>query len=224
MKHNAYLKTLKHDVDRWVGKGLIGDRTGNDLIAEAADFHAANTPSNPVLPGLAGLAILLGLLTIIGANWAGMTGYARLGLTFGMFGVILFLAGDLRARGIGLWSDLAATIGAALFGGAMVVIGQLYHSSATTSEFLSVWALGATLISLLLASPRAGALAAALGVGWTLYHFSELDWRNAAFHFGPFWVLPMGAALAWRAVASKAIGIVHVLIIGAAIWITPPML
>ena len=221
-KQNGYLKALRTDIDRWIAKGLLGENLGDDLLTEAVDYHQLHMRHNPVLPGFASLAILLGILTIIGANWAGMTGIVRLGLTFGLFGLTLFLAGDLRARGVGVWSDFAAMIAATLFGGGLVVIGQHYHSQETTAGFLAVWALGATLISLLVASPRAGMLAAVLGIAWTLYHYSE-NYSSTQFNIGPIALFPMWAALIWRAYASRALGIVHIVFIGIVVWIAPPL-
>lgn len=227
MRKSAYLKRLQSDLKRWTQADWISGALSEKLFADAQGQDYGIARSSPILPGLATLIIVLGLLTVIAANWSQYTGVVRLVLFFGLFGTALIGAGEARMRNLHLVSNLAATIGAALAGGGLVVIGQLYHTGATTSAFLSVWAIFATAIALLLRAPLAAALATLLVIIWTGYHFLDLNlWRTNGqelLFYGPLWAIPIFGSVIYRAVGSRSLGLVHLAFIGLMIWITPTL-
>ncbi|MEO1150452.1 MAG: DUF2157 domain-containing protein [Pseudomonadota bacterium] len=213
MKSAAYLKRLREDVDRWVAKGVIDLSVGQALIGEAAAYHGTDDRRSLVLPGLAGLAILLGILALIGANWAGMSGITRLGAVFGLLITLFGLGGELFARQRQAWADIATTLGAALFGGGLIVIGQLYHTGATTSSFLAMWAVAAGGVAFLFPATLTGIFAGLLTLAWTLAHNVELGAGT-----GPYWAIALIAGLAIRARLSRSIALVNILAFTAIIW------
>ena len=227
MRKSAYLKRLQCDLERWTQADWISSALSEKLLADAQRQDYGIARSSPILPGLATLTIILGLLAVIAANWSQYTGVVRLALYFALFGAALVGAGEARMRNLHLVSNLAATIGAALAGGGLVVIGQLYHTSATTSAFLSVWTIFAILIALLLHAPLAAALAALLGIFWTIYHLSDFGYWMAAepdlFFYGPYWAIPVFGAVSFLAKECRSLGLIHLIFIGVAIWVSPTL-
>ena len=226
MRKSAYLQRLQSDLQRWTRAGWISDALSETLFDDAQQQDYRTARSSPILPGLATLTIVLGLLTVIAANWSSYSGLVRLLLFFTLFGGATLGAGEARARGFHLVSNLSATIAAALAGGGLVIIGQLYHTSATTAGFLSVWTIFAVAIALLLRAPLAAALAAFLAIVWTVFHFTETHqgpwWDGPGqLFYGPYWAVVIFAGVTLQAVISRSLGIVHIVFIGAMIWITP---
>ena len=226
MRKNAYLQRLKSDLDRWVESNWIDSDLSDRLYADAAqqDFRAIR--SSPILPGLATLTIALGLLAIIASNWSDFNGVTRLGLYFVLFAAAIFGAGEARSRRNNTVANMAATIGAVLAGGGLVVIGQLYHTGATTAAFLGAWTLLSLVTSLLLRSPLAAAVSALLSIFWVVAHFNENGiwlWSSSAHVLGPFWALPVFAAIIVMAAQTRTLSLIHLVFIGAMIWITPTL-
>ena len=226
MRKNAYLQRLRSDLDRWVESNWIDVDLSDRLYADAAqqDFRALR--SSPILPGLATLTIALGLLAIIASNWSDFNGVTRLGLYFVLLAAAVFGSGEARSRGNNTVSNMAATIGAVLAGGGLVVIGQLYHTSATTAAFISAWTFLALVTALLLRSPLAAAVSALLSIFWVFAHFNENGiwlWSSNAHTFGPLWALPVLAAITFMAVQARTLSLIHLVFISAMIWITPTL-
>jgi len=225
MRKNAYLSRLKIDLERWRGAGWIDGALGDQLFADAeAHFHAQDRTS-AVLPGLAAFVIAIGMLTIIASNWEALNGVVRLGLFFIIFAAATIGSGELRARGALMPANILATLAAALVGGGLVIIGQLYHSAATTSAFLSVWSVFAMIVALLLRAPLAASLAVALAAVWTGFHFVDTGRLAASGHlfYGPYWALAVWIAGAVFAVAIRSLALVHLIFIGVMVWITPTL-
>jgi len=213
VKSTVYLKKLRDDVDRWVAKGLIDLTVGDALISDAATHHGADDRPGTALPGLAGLAILLGILTLIGANWAGLTGVTRLAIVAALLAAMFGLGGELFARRLHPWGDIATLLGAALFGGGIIVIGQLYHANETTSAFLAVWAVAASGVALLFPATLTGIFACLLTLFWTIAHIDELGEST-----GPYWAVALLAGLAFRARLARSISLVNFLAFTAIVW------
>ena len=132
MKTDAYIKRLSADLEQWVHKGFIDEATAKTLREHAGETPPS-TSSSPILTSLAGLVIGLGVLTVIAANWSALTGVMRLGLVGVLISAAMLSAGWLRDRALTLPSNILAAIAVLLTGGGVIVIGQLYHASATNA-------------------------------------------------------------------------------------------
>lgn len=213
----GYLKQLNADLDRWAADGLITPDTAATLRNDAAGRHER---ASPILPALAGLTAALGVLSIIAANWSALSGLGRLAIAYGLLALALIGAGYLRRRGLNLASNIAAAMGATFFGGALVVVGQLYHTEATTSAFLSAWAIGALAVTAALRAPLAAALTAGLVTAWIAAHWSEsYDWRRNGDPFPPVFAALTLAVLFALAFSWRVLGVVHIAAIGAIYWL-----
>ena len=223
MRKSAYLQRLRADLDRWVSVEWIDAELANKMHADAG-AQSKEGGASPVLPGLATLIITLGLLTIIAANWSDLTGIMRIGLFLLLFTLVTLGSGEFKARNLNLPSNLLAAIAAALTGGGLVIIGQIYHTGATTSGFLSVWTMMALAVSLILWSSRALFLTALLCILWTGFHFADNDfWGRGSeqFYYAPLWALPVWFAVGAFAAAARQLSLVHLTFVGMAMAISP---
>ncbi len=212
----GYAKRLEADLSRWVDQDLVSEASAKTMLADARTRHESSTP---ILPILAGLAVTLGILTVIAANWSVLSGVARLAIFTVLFALALLSAGELRHRRMELASNIAAAIGAALFGGGLVVVGQLYHVGASVSAFFSVWTLGALGVAFALRSPLAAALTAGIAVAWIFAHESESS-PLSALAWPPFWAFGVLIALGAACWLWRTLGLVHIAAIAAIIWLS----
>jgi len=217
MRTQAYIKRLAEDLDLWVRDGLIDAATAKAL-REHAGARAPSTGSSPILTSLAGLVIGLGVLTVIAANWSVLTGVMRLGLVAGLIAAAMLSAGYLRDRALTLPANIIAAIAVLLAGGGVIVIGQLYHASATNAAFLSVWTGLGVLIALTQRSPLAAAGAALLALMWSLFHFGEAGELTRLPE--PVWALPALVVLGVQGFRWRSLLVLNLVFLAAIIWIS----
>jgi len=217
MRTDAYIKRLAADLDQWVREGLIDEATAKQLRAHAG-AQAPERSSSPILTSLAGLVIGLGVLTIIAANWSALTGVMRLGLVGALISAAMLSAGYLRDRALDLPSNIFAAIAVLLVGGGVIVIGQLYHSSATNAAFLSLWTGLGLLIALTQRSPLAAAGTGLLALAWSLFHVGEADELTRLPE--PLWALPVLAVLGLQGVRWRSLLVINILALTAIVWIS----
>lgn len=217
MRKQAYLKRLAEDLDLWVRDGLIDAATAKAL-REHAGARAPSTGSSPILTSLAGLVIGLGVLTVIAANWSVLTGVIRLGLAGSLIAAAMFCAGYLRDRALTLASNIVAAIAVLLAGGGVIVIGQLYHASATNAAFLSVWTGLGVLIALTQRSPLAAAGAALLALMWSLFHFGEAG--ELTLLPEPVWALPALVVLGMQGFRWRSLLVLNIVFLAAILWVS----
>lgn len=217
MRADAYLKRLMDDLDRWVQGGLIDQDTAH-AMAQDVRSNSPVTGSSPILASLAGLVIGVGVLTVVAANWAAFTGVMRLGLVGGLIAVAMLASGWLRDRSLTLASNITAAISVLLAGGGVVVIGQLYHTSATNAAFFSLWTMIGMGITLALRSPLAGAGTALLALSWSLFHFADARGLNLLPE--PIWVIPVLMALCVMGWFWRSIGLLNVVFLALIAWVS----
>ncbi|WP_306015145.1 DUF2157 domain-containing protein [Oceanicaulis sp. MMSF_3324] len=217
MRTEAYLKRLAEDLDQWVRDGLIDATTAHKLRAYAG-AQAPERSSSPILTSLAGLVIGLGVLTIIAANWSALTGVMRLGLVGALISAAMLSAGYLRDRALDLPSNILAAIAVLLAGGGVIVIGQLYHSSATNAAFLSLWTGLGLLIALTQRSPLAAAGTGLLALAWSLFHFGEAGELTRLPE--PIWALGALALLALQGARWRSLLVLNIISLGVIVWLS----
>jgi len=210
MFERAYRQRLEADVARWQAEGVItpaiGEAMRNSLPPLAAGINI------PVMVGIVGgLLIAASFLAFVAANW---TEIARL-LRFA-----ILLTGIAAAYGVGaafahagrpVLADLAASVGAVIFGAAIVLVGQMYHLGDDFAAGLLLWAAGALAAAALTGSRGALAVALAAGSVWTEMRVSDAaDVPHLPFVL--FWALSSGLAIAWNSrVAAHLVAL-------AALW------
>jgi uncharacterized membrane protein len=210
MFERAYRQRLEADVARWQAEGVItpaiGEAMRNSLPPLAAGINI------PVMVGIVGgLLIAASFLAFVAANW---TEIARL-LRFA-----ILLTGIAAAYGVGaafahagrpVLADLAASVGAVIFGAAIALVGQMYHLGDDFAAGLLLWAAGALAAAALTGSR--GALAVALAAGSLWSGTRVFDAGDPHLLFVPFWALSAILALAWNSRLAA-----HLVTLAALAW------
>ncbi len=163
-------------IDVWHAAGLIDDETRARLVAYE-DENARPLALWAVF-GIGALAIGLGLISVVAANWDDIPGQIRLAVHFAL---IVGALGALFLRGEGLskgnpWAVeallfVAAALGLTFFGH----LGQVYQTSAPLWEPLAIWLL---LFGPLLLLMGRSWLTAAVLVGGAIYCVWEYSYAQ----------------------------------------------
>ena len=240
ISREAYLERLREDLSRWAAQGRIDPEAVDALLADAAarfgEEAAAPAAAAPERIGpapmaesrggrmveamflLAGVLLAAGALSFIAANWEQMSRLARLALIIGGLWASGLFAVWLRGRAPARYAEGMFLLTAALFGGAMALIAQMYHISGDLPRFLLTWSLGALALSALMAAEWAGVLGLLAGLGWSLasvgMYLTELGFGQAfagevRVHW-PFLLMLLPAALLammhrWRWLARASV-------------------
>lgn len=185
-------------IAHWHEAGIIDAATRDRLLAYE-DAHA-----RPLLLwavwGIGALAIGLGFVSVVAANWEDIPGLVRLGvhlaLIAGLVGLVFFRE-DRLAEG-SPWSVealvfITAALGLTFFGH----LGQVYQTSSPLWQPLAVWL--ALFAPLLLLTGRSWptALAVVGGAVWTAWEYaSAMTGNGVPRNPGTIWLAWLGAAVA----------------------------
>lgn len=203
-------------IARWHEAGLIDAETRDRLLAYEED-HSRRLALWAVF-GIGALAIALGLVSLVAANWETVPGGVRLGVHFALIAAAIaaLLLREARLAAASPWAVEAlvfvtAALGLTFFGH----LGQVYQTSAPLWEPLAAWL--ALFAPLMLLNGRGWPVAAALvgGAIWCAWEYHSALGGYAARQAGePPWAwlalvtalpvlfAPLGAAL--RARSARA--------------------
>jgi uncharacterized membrane protein len=211
MFERTYRQRLEADLARWQAEGVItpaiGEAIRNSLPSLGAGINI------PVVVGIAGgLLIAAAFLAFVAANWTAITRVLRFAiLVVGIAGAYGIGAGFARA-GRPVLADLAASVGAIVFGAAIALVGQMYHLGDDFAAGMLLWASGALAAAALTGSRGALAVALAAGSLWSGAHvFDTADVPHLPFVL--FWVLGALLALAWDSRVAA-----HLVTLAALAW------
>ena len=203
---------LLSDIARWQSQGHITDQGAAEI---RRDLESRTTGTGPT-GALAVLgAILLGFaaMSFIAANWEAMSKLAKLTLIFGGIAASYGAAYELFRRKLDVFAHAAVLAGVALFGGAIMLIAQMYHMDGHPPDAVWLWALGALAAGWLLRSNPALAASVVLICVWS---FMETEWARKQIHWGflPMWALAAGGIATTRWVKGM-----HLLALALSAWI-----
>ncbi|MDQ0320216.1 putative membrane protein [Pararhizobium capsulatum DSM 1112] len=170
-----YRARIEKDFNLWVEKGLVG-RSATDAMLAEYDARPSSFSAGRVLMTLAGVLLAAAVLLLVAANWEAIPRIARVVGIIGLIWTFYLGAAFAVTRG-------ANAIGAALlvmatisFGGAIALVGQMYHLSGDAADALIVWFLAACVATVLF---RSAPLAVISGVlSWWI--FIELIFESDA--------------------------------------------
>jgi uncharacterized membrane protein len=178
-----YRDRLEKDLKHWSALGIIAQDAPERLLAEY-DARESAFSVGGVLMIIAALLVSAAVLLLVASNWEAIPRIVRLSgivvLIWGAYvGAALLISRDL--------SRLAAcllVIGTLAFGGAIALVGQMYHLSGDAMQAMLTWFAGAVLVAALFRSGAVTAIAgflafAVASAGWSLFssrHESMLMW------------------------------------------------
>jgi len=186
-----YRGRLERDLRQWTAQGLIDAPTAGRLLAEY-DSRPSSFSLGRVLMIIAALLVSAAVLLLVAANWEFIPRILRL---VGIVGLIwsAYLAGAmLLMRGFERLAAAFLVLGTLSFGGAIALVGQMYHLSGDTFQAMLVWFAGAVVAAALF---RSGSVTAI--VGFLAFAVAGMNW------FGPsgadeavlLWLMPLLAVI-----------------------------
>jgi uncharacterized membrane protein len=187
-----YRGRLERDLDRWVGQGLIDGDTSRRMLAEFDSRESAFSLGR-VLMMIAALLIAGAVLLLIAANWDAIPRLARLIGIVALLWIAYFGAAWLDRRGAPRLSAAFLVFGTLGFGGAIALVGQMYHLSGDAMQAALVWLAGAVLVAAVFRSAAVTAVA-----GFLTFWVAAADW---SFSSGTtddrilIWLMPLMAAV-----------------------------
>jgi uncharacterized membrane protein len=190
---------LQSDLTRWQAQGWVSEQ---GAAAIRRDLASQSSTGFGLYGALAVLgAILLGFaaMSFVAAHWDELSKLAKLTLIgTGLIGCYA-AAYDLFRRNLDGFAHAAVLAGVALFGGAIMLIAQMYHMDGNPPDAVWLWALGALAAGLLLRSNPALAASVVLICIWS---FMTVQEQHLRVHWGflPMWALAASgiAMTRWR--------------------------
>jgi uncharacterized membrane protein len=173
----GYSSRVRQDIKRWRAAGLIDARTADVLNLDVEQNERRSLSFGSILAMMAALLLAAAILVFIAANWEAIPRLVRVGA---LFALILggYVGGAvLRSRDHPAIGEALFVVGAAAFGGAIALIGQMYHLSGDESSALMTWCAGTALAALLLRSSPLTVAAVAIADAWlavTLFNGFEI--------------------------------------------------
>jgi uncharacterized membrane protein len=162
----SYSTRVRQDIARWASAGLIDARTAEALTKDVDSHERRSLSFGSILAMMAALLLGAAILIFVAANWEAFPRLARVGALFavilaGYVGGAVLKTRDHPAIGEALW-----IVAAAAFGGAIALVGQMYHLSGDESSALLTWCAGTALAALLLRSNPLTVAAVGIADGW----------------------------------------------------------
>lgn len=187
----SYTTRVRADAARWVELGFVDRRGADAIVADVAARDRRSLSFGSILAIMAALLFGAAILIFVASNWEAIPRLARVGALFavilaGYVGGAFLKLSDHSAFGEALW-----LIAAAAFGGAIALIGQMYHFSGDEAQAILIWCIGTAVAAAALRSSPLTIAAVALAVAW-LFMQGVGFWRQSEVPLG---FLAMAAGL-----------------------------
>ena len=214
-----YRGRLKRDLALWTQKGLLAPQAADALLAEY-DSRKSSFSFGNVLMMLAAVLIAAAILLLIAANWQVIPRLAKLAGVLCLLWSFHGLAVYAHVRQRFTLVSIFLVLGSASFGGAIALIGQVYHLSGDALQAALLWF---TITAATAALVRSAALTVMSGLLALLVCFYLLEdegidpnWLSDPW---PYLPLALAAILAWLAQRSGAERAMHFAYIIASGWV-----
>ncbi|SIQ02278.1 Uncharacterized membrane protein [Rhizobium sp. RU20A] len=187
-----YRSRLEKDLKRWAGLGLVSEASVTAMLGEF-DQRESSFSLGRVLVMIAALLLSAAVLLLVAANWEGISRPARVGLILSVIWIGYGAGAAFRMRGWSLVSQAALVIATLSFGGAIALIGQMYHLSGDAADAMALWFAVAVLATFLTRAPALATVAAFLLAA--LFATLVFDDATIAFAGDGAWYVPVGIVL-----------------------------
>lgn len=214
-----YRGRLKRDLALWVEKRLIGQDVADTLLRDF-DSRRSSFSIGGVLMILAAVLIAASILLLIAANWQEIPRLVKIGGIVALIWIFYGLAAMSFARDADRLGGALLVLGAACFGGAISLIGQLYHLSGDAFDAMLLW-FAMTVLSA--AAFRSAALTVMAGLLSFAAFAAFLDQFEGEWHALYGWwpvlsSLVIGLLSAWTG-AERARHFIYLLLLGWCGWL-----
>jgi uncharacterized membrane protein len=211
MFERAYRERLEVDVARWQAEGVITPAIG-EAIRNSLPPLGTGLNISVVVAIVGGLLVAAAFLAFVAANWTEIARALRFAILLAGIAVAYGAGARFARTGRAALADLAASIGAIIFGAAIALVGQMYHLGDDFAAGMLLWAAGALAAAVLTGSRGALAVALVAGSLWSGGHvFEAADVPHLPFVL--FWMLCAALAVAWNSRVAA-----HLVAIAALAW------
>ncbi len=184
----GYASKVRQDIARWRRAGLVDAATEAALLRDVEENARKALSFGAILAMMAALLLGAAILIFVAANWEAIPRLARVLL---LFTVILggYVGGALaKLRGQPAAGEALWMVAAAAFGGAIALIGQMYHLAGEETAALLTWGAGTAAAAAALRSTPLTVAAVGIADAWLVMKITQ----SAAF---PHLFVAMAAAL-----------------------------
>ena len=171
-----YRGRLERDLSIWVDKGLITEVAAEQMLGEY-DARPASFSLGRVLMVLAAVLLGAAVLLLIASNWEAIPRLVRVGAILIIIWAAYLGAAALFARGAQAAGNALLVIAVLGFGGAISLIGQMYHLSGDEQVVMYLWFAIAVISAALFRSAPAVAIAGFLSWASFAVYLNNNDGR-----------------------------------------------
>ena len=179
---------LEGQTAEWVRRGLV-DADTRDRILASYEVQSAERRSLLALMLLGALMFGIGVLLLIGYNWARLPSSGKIVLIMGSVALAFGASAVTFARRHRIAGETLAFIGVLLFGNAIWLIAQVLHIQGNFSDAFMWWGIGALTCAWLVRSRVIGFGAGLLVLVWVLAAGQTFD--RPLLSFVAIWVAAM---------------------------------
>lgn len=170
-----YRGRIERDFNVWISKGLLEPSAARAMLAEY-DGRDSVFSAGRVLLILAAVLLSAAILLLVAANWDAIPRLLRVGGILALIWAFHLSAAWCLNRGLRGPGAALLVLGTLTFGGAIALVGQMYHLSGDAADALLVWFAGACLSSAAFRSASTTVIAGFLA--WAV--FGQLVFENDA--------------------------------------------
>lgn len=171
----GYVEKVGRDIARWERDGIVSKAIAEKLLGDIAANHGRGIGFGQVLAVMAALLMGAAILILVAANWEAIPRLGRVGAIFAVIAGGYLGGAVLKLRDHDALGEAGWLIAAAAFGGAIALIGQMYHLSGDETQAILVWCIGTAIAAAALRSSVLAAAAVALSavwVSWPAFNFN----------------------------------------------------
>jgi uncharacterized membrane protein len=214
-----YRGRLERDLSIWVEKGLLQEATAGALLNEY-DARPASFSLGKVLMILAAILLGAALLLVVASNWEAIPRLVRVVVILATIWTVHLGAAALLRRGAMAAASGLLVIGTLSFGGAISLVGQMYHLSGDQLTVMYLWFAIAVVSAVLFRSGVVAAVAGFLSWGSFAAYLDTYDTRWVG--LDP-WIVPLMAAVVIGLVrftgADRVRHLAYLLLVGWLAWL-----
>lgn len=179
----SYTARIRADAARWVELGFVDRRGADAIVADVAARDRRSLSFGSILAIMAALLFGAAILIFVASNWEAIPRLARVGSLFAVILVGYVGGAWLKLRDHPAFGEALWLIAAASFGGAIALIGQMYHFSGDEAQAILTWCIGTAVAAAALRSGPLTIAAVALAVAW-LFMQGVGFWRQSEVPLG----------------------------------------